>query len=220
MKTTVILTLAAALTCLCGCSKDDNSNRPPKEPYTEETGPYDGYFWDADNIKVPLEFVFDKHFLIFKEADSQRILSELKEKGLTVVDTTYRQLNSATLYPYYPPEMKNCVHVVVNGEADPSDIEGMVYSTHLYHLLDYPNMDIGWTNYLTVGIESEADLELVEEYAKKLGAYMIRESFTYKWVTLLCTNKSSGNQVEVANMLHESGKFLYAEPALMTFIWW
>ena len=220
MKPTVILTLAAALTCLCGCSKDDSSNRPPKEPYTEEIGPYDGYFWDADNIKVPLEVVFDKHFLIFKEADSQRILSELKEKGLTVVDTTYRRLTSATIYDYYPPELKDCVHVVVNGGADPSDIEGMVYSTHLYHLLDYPNDDIGWSNYFYVGIESEADLDLAEEYAKKLGAYCIRESHIGIGVSILCTNQSAGNHVELANMFRESGKFSWAEPELMAFTWW
>lgn len=217
MKKPIFLAFAVAL--FFGCSKD--AEGCPEIDYREPMGPYDGYFWNGSQGRYPLEVVFDKHFVIFKEADAERILRQMKEKCLFVEEGTYKRYLSSD-HIYFPDILKDCVRAIVTGGADPKEIEGMVYSTHLYRDPNglRPDMLLCWSNYVYVGIESEDDLDAVEEYADKLGAYMIRESYSYRGVSVLCTNESAGNHVEIANRFHESGKFRYGFPELMSIIFY
>ena len=215
MKPTVILTLAAALTCLCGCSKSDNVG-------IGDMNRYDGYFYDGHNEKQMLEIIPDKHFIIFKRADTQSVLQQLKDNGFTIVDSTYMEFTSH-LDEYLPESLRDCMCTDINGTGNLEGISNLVYNTHLYYTQDkeFLKMQVGASNVFYVGVDSEEDLDLVEEYARKVNAYVIRESFgeIKRSVTVVCTNVSAGTHVQLANWFHSTGKFAWVMPEMMDFIW-
>lgn len=217
MKTTVILTtLAATIFCLSGCSKSDNVG-------IGDMSRYDGYLYDGRNEKQMLEIIPNKHFIIFKKADTRSVLQQLKDKGFTVVDSTY-MVYTLDIYDLYVPEiLQDCMCTDINGTGNLEEISDLVYNTHLYYTQDkeLPKMQVGASNVFYVGVDSEEDLDLVEEYARKVNAYVIRESFgeIKRSVTVVCTNASAGTHVQLANWLHSTGKFAWVMPEMMDFIW-
>ena len=210
MKNSVILTLAALL--LCSCSKDETVIPNPST--------YDGYMW-VDNEKFPLEILHDTHFIVFKRNDEQTVLQQLKEKGCAIVNSTYMMFTSH-LYEYHPESLKDCLCTNVKGVGNLREIPQLVYNTHLYRAPQtiHPYKERGASNGFYVGVNSEEDLDMVEEYARRVNAFVIRESYKLRGVLVVCTNASAGTHVQLANWFYETGKFRYAEPEMQDINWY
>ena len=198
MKNSVILTLAALL--LCGCAKDDETTFVF----------HNDYFW-FNGTKAPCQPIPDRWFVIYKAADSARILSEFERLGFTYEN--HRVYVEDKWIDEYPEELHDCNQMTVTAGYDPADaVEGIVSSGNLY-LLPPDKKEWGKSNNITAVVDNEAQLELLKEYSKSLRVFItdtIRfDSFI--GVFLVCTNRSAGDYVQVANWLHETGKFRSVE---------
>lgn len=203
MKNSVILTLAALM--LCGCSKDDEATFVF----------HNDYYWN-NGTKIPCRPIPNRWYVIYKAADSARILSEFERLGFSYENHRAYGTKEASLR--YPEELRNCNHMTVTASYDPADaVEGIVSSGNVYILLP-SEMECGGSNFITASLNDETQLELLKEYAKSLRifiTYTIRfDSFI--GVFLACTNRSAGDFVQVANWLHETGDFGSVHPLFDT----
>ncbi len=200
MKNSVILTLAALL--LCGCSKDDETTFVF----------HNDYFW-LNGTKAPCQPIPDRWFVIYKAADSARILSEFERLGFTYEN--HRVYVEDKWIDGYPEELHDCNQMTVTARYDPADaVEGIVSSGNLYLLPPYKN-EWGKSNTISASVENESQVELMKEYAKSLNVYVVDiEDFGSIGIAvyLVCTNRSAGDYVQVANWLHETGDFIAAQP--------
>jgi hypothetical protein len=64
-------------------------------------------------------------------------------------------------------------------------------------------------NRFYISLKAEADLDKLERLAMEHSVEFLGESdFLYGWYELACTNLSTGNSLEMANLFYETGNFL------------
>ena len=199
MKNSVILTLAALL--LCGCAKDDN------EAYVFHN---DFFYYHGE--KIPIRPIEDRYYVIIKAADSARILSEFERNGIVMDRDSYRNYEFRSPRFNIPQELQDCSEMVVTSAKDPTEgVSGIINSNHLY-LVEHYTYEDNISNGLIVGIENEKQLDVLKGYAANLKIHLV----AYESISayLLCTNRSAGDNVQVANWLYETGEFMFAAPAI------
>ena len=207
MKHSVILTLAALL--LCGCAKDDN------EAYVFHN---DFFYYHGE--KIPIRPIEDRYYVIIKAADSARILSEFELNGIVMDMDSYRVIGLNN-HPRFdvPDELMDCHELVVTSSKDPAEVvSGIINSNHLY-LVEHYTYEYNKSFILGVGIAKENATEALaslKRYASQLGVYILKctDSYGDLALNLACTNRSAGDNVQVANWLYETGEFMFASPEM------
>ena len=233
MKPTVILTLAAALTCLCGCSKKDNAagGNPPEDTHDcardDEYYPprdyshlgdlsrFDGYYWYR-GYQIPVTADKTRWYVIFKSQCSKRILAEFEQCGFEVAED-YGDYYVYTSEGYeVPDELKDCRQLLLYADRDPAEsVKGIIYSNWIYTIPPSKEV-VGLTNTLIIGVESE-NLATLDRYAEELGFYLIERFDNPIAIVGACTNRSADNHVRVANWLYNTGDFRYVQPELAAY---
>lgn len=211
MKSSVLLSLAALL--LCGCSKDDNG-----------TYVFHNDFFYYHGEKIPIRPIEDRWYVIIKTADSERILSEFERNGIVMDKDSYRDIG-IDKSPWFdvPEELKDCHELVVTSSKDPAEVvSGIINSNHLY-LVEHYTYEDNVSNGLSVGIAEANATEAMaslKRYVSELGVYIIScdEFYGDLFLMLACTNRSAGDNVQVANWLYETGQFMFAAPVIGDFI--
>ena len=219
----------------CGCSDDDTiakpdgpniitppegnpSVLPPQPPAVIDIaeGEYDGYFYEVGRRREG-EIIPDKFYIIFKEADLERMLRQLADNDFTICsDAIWRYDTKHWTHTGFPAELFDCACMEIEGSGDIKKLDGLVYYTHLYYDRHsaWPDMVIGSLNYVYIRIFKAEDIEIVDRYARDMHLYIINRNGGIKGLdmTLVCTTESAGTHVQVANYLHETGLFDSVQP--------
>ena len=198
---------------------------PPLPPAVIEIaeGEYDGYFYEVGRRRE-VEIIPDKFYIIFKEADLERMLRQLADNGFTICsDDIWRYYTKHWTHIGFPAELFDCACMEIEGSGDIKKLDGLVYYTHLYYdrHSPYPDMVIGGSNYVSLRIFRAEDIEIVDRYARDMHFYIVERTGGIKGldVELVCTSESSGTHVQIANYLHETGLFDWVQPELNAFVY-
>jgi len=76
---------------------------------------------------------------------------------------------------------------------------------------------IGMSDYLYVKLKTSGDLKLLQKLASERNVEIVEQNrFMPLWYTLICTKKTIGNTLEVANEFFETGYFASSSPDLLS----
>lgn len=79
------------------------------------------------------------------------------------------------------------------------------------------NKEIGMSSYFYVRLKKESDIDLLEKEAEQKHVIIVEQNeFLPLWFTLICTEKTVGNTLEVANAFYETGHFASAVPDFLS----
>ncbi len=158
--------------------------------------------------KKYLEYSFDKEFVVFK--GNTRKSQKLKKLG----DIKEEFINTNFL----SKETKKINWVIINKKNDfrvkIDTFDEVVYKAPFFKT--NRGKPVGISNLFYVKLKDKDDIHLLRKYAERYNVTIIRQnSYMPLWFTLLCTNTSNGNSLEIANAFYESGKFQYSHPNFM-----
>ena len=171
---------------------------------------HDDFFHVSGGGRIELQKSLEDFFVIIKKDCLDAAKKYLDDNGFTVVMELPR---------YYDDPLEGAsdyMALTVNGKNDVLSIPGAVYCNNLYLMpeSDKTNKLYGKSNSLIVKLSQypkEEQLDVLNEYARQHNLYIIEE-LNRDWYRLACTDKSSGNIVEMVNWFHEVAGFQFAEP--------
>ena len=209
---------AAMLLMAIGCHSVDPEIKVEVEP-EEEVGveiKVDTYVFHDDFLhisggrRIELEKCSEDFYVVIRKDSLDAAKKYLDENGFTVVKELPR-------YYYDPVEgPSEYMALTVNGKNDVSSIPGSVYTNNLYLLPSpaKPGEMYGKSNSFFVKLSQypkEEQLDVLNEYASQHNLKIVEE-LRRDWYRIACTDKSSGNIVEMVNWFIEVAGFQFAEP--------
>ena len=176
------------------------------------------YYWFKD-IKMPIFRVNDMSYVIFQESSFDALQASLSSMGAKVQERNishpyiYEETNKTDKSALY---LKGYRWTTVNLSPEvASTLPGVIYVAPCYKTEKSNPFPV--TNKLYVFLNEGGDYEILERMSKKCQVEIVGEMAEFPNVYLLiCTDKSSGNALEVANLMYESGSFKAAEPEFMS----
>lgn len=175
-------------------------------------------FYYHHGEKVPLKIDSTKSYVLLKP-DTQKNSLERSTKSTKAVlrrfDTVRPQTNLNLIADAPPPVLKWAI--VDNIESTSLTLDRSEVANDIVYKAPFflaPNgKPVGISHLLYVKLKREGDREALEKFAKEHKVEVLGNSkLMPNWFTLSCTKESSGNALEVANRLYETGKFEIAEP--------
>lgn len=194
------LALALILIC-CACEKNG-----PDQGYVFQ----DSYYISAKE-KHDLERAAGEYFVIIKKKDTTGVIGRLQTEGFTVTTEPYEWIYY-TSDGYKADELSKCIAFTVQGHQKALNVPKAVYSNHLYR--NESGDIVGKTNTFLIKFtknQRDAQLVKIKEYAKEYRLLILGDASS-EYFRLACTDKSSGNCVEMANWFVEVAGFKAAEP--------
>ena len=200
---------------ISGCIKEElqiDSNTPSVENtnralLTKSSSPGDVYYW-AYGEKIYLNLIEDRYFTIF---NAMAIEAE-------VTEMTNLTLDELTPYSYFNGTSNsidesnvNYYYACVDSTTISAYSDAVIYSAP--YLSNGVN-DVGITNIFYVKLKSESDIGVLYAFAEEHNSTVICENFLPLWYTLSCTNQSTKNALELANIAYESGLFAASDVEL------
>lgn len=173
---------------------------------TRSFTPDDVYYW-AYGDKIYLNCIEDKFFTIFDAVAIEAEVTSLT--NLTLNDLTpYSSLNGT----FNSVESNvNYYYACVDSATVSAYSNAVIYSAPC---LSNGVNDVGITNIFYVKLKSEADLGVLYAFAEEYNSTIICENFLPLWYTLSCTDQSTKNALELANIAYESGLFAASDVEL------
>lgn len=172
----------------------------------------DFYYSYPEGGKIYLTPYLNEHYIRFDTRYQTEVLGELLDRGFQLIDDPVVQNYFYGDDFEVPEEIKYGSVVSVRGDGKIADIPHVIYSHHLYQV----NGDLfGRSNFLTVFYDIEnagTQVESLMQYAKQHALYPLSNDNYFGQMLFACTNKSSGNPVELANWFVETGGFIMAMP--------
>lgn len=171
----------------------------------------DIYYW-YKNTKQELAVDFQRRYITVKSlSDASYIQNELTALGIKYDEFEKIFIDSSfndSLNVYW-----SCLYMSdSNIEYSPHQIS---YSSPSYILNDGKHVSVSHLVY--VMLKSEADTALLESIANSYGVTILGESkIIPRLYTLSCTNASTYDALGLANALHASNLFEYAEPDIIS----
>jgi hypothetical protein len=213
-----IFLLAAALFMAFSCHSVDPEIKVEVEP-EEEVGveiKVDTYVFHDDFLhisggrRIELEKCSEDFYVVIRKDSLDAAKKYLDENGFTVVKELPRYYDDPVEGP------SEYMALTVNGKNDVSSIPGSVYTNNLYLLPSpaKPGEMYGKSNSFFVKLSQypkEEQLDVLNEYASQHNLKIVEE-LNRDWYRLACSNKSSGNIVEMVNWFIEVAGFQFAEP--------
>ena len=182
----------------------ENTNRAL---LTKSSSPGDVYYW-AYGEKIYLNLIEDRYFTIF---NAMAIEAE-------VTEMTNLTLDELTPYSYFNGTSNsidesnvNYYYACVDSTTISAYSDAVIYSAP--YLSNGVN-DVGITNIFYVKLKSESDIGVLYAFAEEHNSTVICENFLPLWYTLSCTNQSTKNALELANIAYESGLFAASDVEL------
>ena len=182
----------------------------------------DGYvfhddFYYIDDGKLYLEPIEDEYFVIVKEDNQEQVVDQLLNSGFSLIGKTYAWNISHDGSYGSLDEIKGCVTFNVKGNQEISSISDIVYSNNLY--LTPTGERVGGSvesnTFLVKLSKSEKDKQIdsLKKYASQ-HCFLIMGEMSRDYFKLACTDKTSGNSVEMSNWFVEVAGFDIAQPVL------
>ena len=167
----------------------------------------DVYYW-SNGEKIYLNIVEDKYFCIF---DAMAIEANAIPMS---------NLASYDLIPYSPyiettaytdDTTENYYSACVDSTILSSYNDAVIYSAPY---LSNGVSEVGITNTFYIKLKSESDVDVLYAFAEEHNSTVICENFLPLWNTLSCSNQSTYNALELANIAYESGLFAASDVEL------
>lgn len=158
------------------------------------------YYWYGGN-KIYLSPVDDKHFVI------------IDSRGME--ETVYSSVSNLTINDFYPyPFDVNGINHTSESSymcGILSDITNSVYTNDIIYSAPFyiteDGSEIGISNLFSVKLKNQTDLDVLESFAENNNLSIVENDYIPLWHILSCTELSSGNALEMANIAYESGLF-------------
>ena len=164
----------------------------------------DVYYW-SNGERIYLNIVENKYFAIFNamaiEANAVPI-SNLTSYDLIPYIGTTACTDDAT---------ENYCSACVDSMIVSAHHDAVIYSAP--YLSNGVN-EVGITNIYYIKLKSESDVDLLYAFAEEHNSTVICENFLPLWNTLSCSNQSTYNALELANIAYESGLFAASDVEL------
>jgi hypothetical protein len=208
---------AAMLLMAIGCRRADPEIKVEVESEDKvdvemevETYVFHDDFCYMDQQKLKLEKCPEDFYVVIRKDSLDAAKKYLDENGFTVVKELPRYYDDPVEGP------SEYMALTVNGKNDVSSIPGSVYTNNLYLLPSSakPGEMYGKSNSFFVKLSQypkEEQLDVLNEYASQHNLKIVGE-LNRDWYRLACSNKSSGNIVEMVNWFIEVAGFQFAEP--------
>jgi hypothetical protein len=198
MKKPLKFTLAAVLmSILCaGCSTPsgpDITNSPD-------------YYWLGDE-KIPLQKMDNKFYVMYDSANEEKLEAEFERLGITITDKkAYLDDFQCSIKGFDAEKFAGIKSATIQGDYE--KIAPLLSLT--VYWAPYYKTDIGegrLTNRFSIRLKQDADLAQLEKLAKEHGVEILGENEYGGWYELACSNLSTGNSLEMANLFYETGQF-------------
>ncbi|MEM6737410.1 MAG: S8/S53 family peptidase [Bacteroidota bacterium] len=182
------------------------------------------YFYYYKNKKVPLELNMDYAYVVLEPGISSAAqLSSYLRPDLEINKFSQSQM-SKTLQTGNSTETRTSEYwaeIKLNKRLSYAEWMQQLKSDPKVALVSpyfksEANEKIGLSNYFYVKLRSESDFDLLLKMARQTRTEIVGQNkFMPKWYTLKCTEMSSYNALQAANLFHESGQFYTSEPELL-----
>lgn len=209
---------AVALVMAIGCRRADPEIKVEVVDPSEEVGVDNGEesyvfhddFYHTSGGRIDLEKCPEDFYVVIRKDCLDPAKKYLDENGFAVVKELSRYYDDPIEGP------SDYMALTVNGKNDVSSIPGSVYVNNLYLMPKSakPNKLWGKSNSFLVNLSQypkEEQLDVLNEYASQHNLKIV-EVLRRDWYRLACSNKSSGNIVEMVNWFIEVAGVEFAEP--------
>lgn len=174
-------------------------------------------FYYIDEGKFNLEPITGEYFVIVKKDNQEQVVDQLINNGFRLIDKPYVwNISNKGSYGSLE-EIMNCVFFTVKGDREITSISDIVYSNNLY--LTSTGERVGGSvesNTFMIKLseeEKDIQLETLKKYAVQ-HSFLIMGEMSRGYFKMACTNKTSGNSVEMSNWFVEEAGFDMAQPVL------
>ena len=209
---------AAMLLVAIGCHRADPEVKVEvvdpieevKEDNGEEAYVFHDDFYHISGGRIVLEKCPEDFYVLIRKDSLDAAKRYLAENQINIVEEFLS-------YYYDPIEgPSDYMALTVKGKNNLSSIPGLVYVNNLYLMPESskPNKLYGTSNSFLVKLSQypkEEQLDVLNEYARQHNLKIV-EALKRDWYRLACSNKSSGNIVEMVNWFVEVAGFQFAEP--------
>lgn len=208
---------AAALVMAFSCHSVDPEIKVEVEPEDKvevemeaETYVFHDDFYHISGGRIELQKCPEDYYVVIRKDSLDAAKKYLAENEFNIVEELPKWYDSSVEEP------SDYMALTVNGKNDISSVPGSLYINNLYLMPDSvkPNKLYGRSNSFLVKLSQypkEEQLDVLNEYASQHNLKIVEE-LRRDWYRIACTDKSSGNIVEMVNWFHEIAHFQFAEP--------
>ena len=196
---------------ILSCNKNDNPSIP-NIIHPDELS----YYYLGEEI--PLTKVKDKFYMAFYSKNEQILRSELAKAGIDF--PSVEEVKRYTDYSYDligsgSKIFKNYMCAVVEN-VDYEKVASELTANTIYWAPYYQTKDgyeVGLTEGLAVKLNPKTSIKQILTLLNKYSVEMMgADKYLPGWFMLVCTNRSKGNSLELANIFYRSGLFEETAP--------
>ena len=209
--------LMAALASLIGCSNQlGEMQKSAPEVVSRATAslPADSVYYWYEGKKIHLAVNPEKQYVVYKETpDLVSAQAKIYEDGGTL---TYPMLHPIDGKPIDQTYLR----WGVTSSSQVQALQVRQNSSVIYHAPYYiaaSGEEIGISHLFYVKLKTKSDenelIQLAEAHNVEVLGY---NKYLPLWYTLSCTNQSTGNALQMANLFYETGLFQASEPSIMS----
>jgi hypothetical protein len=191
-----------------GCQEDfANEESQEYSPATRAASDSsEDYYW-LGNEKIPLLKMDNKFYIMYEPVNEGKLKADLMKAG-TVLNNVQGSSHSqyTAVKSFDAKKFTGLKTATIEG-----DYEKIAPAlSHAFYSAPYYKTDIGegqLTNRFSIALKQDSDVKLLTELAKENSVEILGVSELDGWYELACTNRSTGNALEMANMFYETGLF-------------
>ncbi len=166
-----------------------------------------------------LQIVTSKQFILVNSAaDTVSVKTDLIKNGYSVESFMDANVN-VKLTPYGNTTIASNYFTIAETDNNQNSLptnSSIIYSTP--HFLTQDSSLIGLSHLFYVKLKSVNDIGALERIANINNVKILGSNiFMPLWFTLSCTDESSGNALEMANIFYQSEEFEFAEPDFIVY---
>ena len=201
---TIILTL---IIFLAGCTRDVIEEVPPEGEANETRTESPYYYYGYGGKKIYLAKIPDKYYVVYKKDKLNSLSASATRSGASLNPAGVHEYSfditvpEATGKQFYSESVWTTIESVKR-----ADLSGALYVGDYFKTQD--GYELGLTETFSVKLKDESDADKLTEFAKQTGTVIASHNIIRPlWYSLVCTPKSEGTALEIANRAYESGLF-------------
>ena len=174
------------------------------------------YYWKND-IKLDLQPIPDKNFVVTTIGNPELLAQQLalssnavKTLSKVVVPKSIEesiQVDQSMVNLYWA--FLECSLSLKNSQNN-----DIIYTAPFFRI---NGKEVGISQFFYVKLRQQSDYSVLEKLAQENNVKIEgRSKFMPLWYILSCTNRSTGNALEMANLFYETGMFASSQPDLMS----
>lgn len=217
MKKIYVLFLSLFLVGLSSC-RDDIAGNLQHEDKGEQIGTRtlssDIFYWH-NGERILLFPNSEKEYILYQASDENTLLQSIS-KGVSNVRNG--ELPQYTTSLYIPSKQQSMKGEKLKWAVIPKNAPLFGRPEILYRGDFYTNengQSVGLSHLFYVKLKSEKDFEVLKEYARRYGVWIVSQNkYMPQWYTLAAIQTNSST-IDLANLFHETGLFEVAQPDII-----